>query len=162
MAEKPRAYHAGYTISGVPAETVFVALLDVKSFPEWALGLDSVTTKDPKGHETSEVKPGTMLEFRLRAAGFTHTIASQIQSVEPPHLLKWRYLQGATGTGAWYVEQPTPTTVRLTLSTDYDVKPAWLNTLAHRPFFRNITRDLLKRSIRRFEKKLRQKPKANS
>jgi len=44
--------------------------------------------------------------------------------------------------------------MRLTLSTDYTVKPAWLDRIAHRPFFRRLTEDLLRRSIRRFERYL--------
>jgi hypothetical protein len=44
--------------------------------------------------------------------------------------------------------------VRLTLSTDYRIKPAWLDGIAHRPLFRRLTEDLLGRSRRRFEKYL--------
>ncbi len=45
--------------------------------------------------------------------------------------------------------------MRITLSTDYRVRPAWLDRIAHRPFFRGLTEDLLGRSIRRFEEHLK-------
>lgn len=143
-------------ISGIEADRIFVALLDVESFPEWAVGLAAVTATDAAGRETPDIIPGTTLTFVLRAAGFTHTVASEVTTVEPPRLLEWRYVSGATGSGGWYVEEAGPNTVEMTLSTDYAVQPAWLNRLAHRPFFWRLTEDLLRRSIRRFEHRIRQ------
>ncbi len=145
----------GYLLSGIGAEQVFAALLDVKSFPEWAVGLGGVRALDADERETEEIQPGTNLEFVLSAAGLTHTVVSEIVAVEPPHLLEWRYVSGATGTGGWLVEEAGVGTVKMTLATDYGVKPAWLNSIAHRPFFRGLTEDLLRRSIRRFEHRLR-------
>ena len=155
MADRDRPYRAGYTLSGVDADRVFDALLDIRSFPEWAVGLGSVRATDAAGREIPRAVPGANVEFVLRAAGFTHTVVSEISAVQPPGLLEWRYVRGATGNGGWYVEPSGPNTVRISLSTDYNVEPAWLNSLAHRPFFRNLTEDLLRRSIRRFEKNLR-------
>ena len=43
----------------------------------------------------------------------------------------------------------------MTLSTDYRVRPAWLDRIAHRSIFRGLTEDLLRRSIRRFEDHLK-------
>jgi len=43
----------------------------------------------------------------------------------------------------------------MTLSTDYRVRPAWLDRIAHRPFFRGLTEELLGRSIRRFGRHLK-------
>lgn len=155
MADADRPYRAGYLISGIEAEQVFAALLDVNSFPEWAVGLGGVSATDAAGRETPEVVPGTTLTFVLKAAGLTLTVVSEITTVEPPRLLEWRYVSGATGSGGWRVEESGPNTVELTLATDYGVKPAWLNSIAHRPFFRRLTEDLLRRSIRRFEERLR-------
>ncbi len=155
MADTTRPYRAGYLLSGITAERVFAALLDVKSFPEWAVGLGGVRTLDADGRETGDLLPGTTLEFVLSAAGLTHTVASEITAIEPPHLLEWRYTSGATGSGGWLVEEAGVGTVKMTLATDYRVKPAWLNAIAHRPFFRGLTEDLLRRSIRRFEHRLR-------
>lgn len=155
MADKYRPYRAGYPISGIEAEQVFAALLDVKSFPEWAVGLGGVGATDAAGRETSEIKPGTTLTFVLKAAGLSHTVVSEITAVEPPRLLEWRYVRGATGSGGWHVEEAGPNTVQMALSTDYAVRPAWLNRIAHRPFFRGLTEELLRRSIRRFEQRLR-------
>jgi uncharacterized membrane protein len=104
--------------------------------------------------ETSEVSPGAALEFTLSAAGLTHRVVGTVTVVEPSHRLEWRYTEGATGSGGWLLEDAGPTSVRLTLSTDYRIKPAWLDGIAHRPFFRRLTADLLKRSIRRFERYL--------
>jgi hypothetical protein len=42
----------------------------------------------------------------------------------------------------------------MTLSSDYEVEPAWLDTLANRPFFRGVAEDLLRRSMRRFVERL--------
>ncbi len=155
MANADRPYRAGYLLSGIGAERVFAALLDVRSFPEWAVGLGGVRTLDADGRETGEIVPGTNLEFVLSAAGLTHTVVSEITAIEPPRLLEWRYISGATGSGGWHVEEAGVETVKMTLATDYRVKPAWLNAIAHRPFFRGLTEDLLRRSIRRFEQQLR-------
>ncbi|MBA2617298.1 MAG: SRPBCC family protein [Rubrobacter sp.] len=155
MADADRPYRAGYLISGIGAERVFAALLDVKSFPEWAVGLGGVSATDATGHENPWVTPGTTLTFVLKAAGLTHTVVSEITAVEPPRLLEWRYVAGATGSGGWYVEEDGANTVEVALATDYAVQPAWLNRIAHRPFFRGLTEDLLRRSIRRFEERLR-------
>ena len=155
MADANRPYRVGYLLSGIGAEKVFAALLDVKTFPEWAVGLGGVRSLDAGGRETGEILPGTTLEFVLSAAGLTHTVASEITAIEPPRLLEWRYTSGAAGSGGWLVEEAGPGTVRMTLATDYRVNPAWLNAVAHRPFFRGLTEDLLRRSIRRFEHRLR-------
>ena len=155
MADADRPYRAGYLISGIEAEQVFAALLDVKSFPEWAVGLGGVKATDADGRETPDMIPGTTLTFLLRAAGLSHTVVSEITAVEPPRLLEWRYVRGASGSGGWRVERTGPGTVEMSLATDYAVQPAWLNRIAHRPFFRGLTEDLLRRSIRRFEERLR-------
>jgi len=155
VAEGDRPYRAGYSISGIAPERVFAALLDVRSFPEWAVGLDAVGATDANGRETRDIAPGTTLTFVLRAAGLGHTVVSEITAVEPPRRLEWRYLSGASGSGGWYVERSGPGAIEMSLATDYTVRPAWLNRIAHRPFFRRLTEDLLRRSIRRFEQRLR-------
>jgi hypothetical protein len=73
----------------------------------------------------------------------------------------WRYEKGAVGTGGWEVEA-AGAAVRLTLVTDYHVKPAWLDGIAHRPFFRGLTGELLARSVRRFEAHLKDERAATS
>jgi uncharacterized membrane protein len=75
--------------------------------------------------------------------------------VEPPRRLEWNYVEGAIGSGGWLVEQEAPGAVRISVSTDYRIRPAWLDRLAHKPFFRRLTEDLLKRSMRRFDAHLR-------
>jgi hypothetical protein len=128
----------------------------VGRFPEWALGLRRVRALDATGHsEVSEVRPGTLLEFTLSAAGLTHRVLSTVTAVEPPRRLEWRYEEGAVGSGGWLIEEAGTGAVRMTLSTDYEIKPSWLDRIAHRPFFRRATEDLLRRSIRRFGEYLR-------
>jgi uncharacterized membrane protein len=156
VAEAGRPYRAGYEISGIGPDRIFAALLDVESFPEWAVGLAGVRALDADGRETERIEPGTNLEFVLEAAGLSHTVVSEVTAVEPPRLLEWRYLRGATGSGGWRVERSGANTVEMSLATDYAVRPAWLNRIAHRPFFRRLTEDLLRRSIRRFEERIRQ------
>jgi hypothetical protein len=157
VADLERPFRASYLLSGPSRERIFAALLDVRRFPEWALGLRRARALDPASKtETSEVNVGTFLEFVLSAAGLTHRVVSTVTVVEPPHRLEWSYVEGATGSGGWLLEDAGSGTVRLTLSTDYRVKPAWLDRIAHRPFFRGITEDLLKHSMRRFERYLRE------
>jgi uncharacterized protein YndB with AHSA1/START domain len=153
VADPHRPFRASYLVSGSSRERIFAALLDVRRFPEWALGLRRVRVLNTeRGAETSEVRPGVALEFTLSAAGLTHRVVGTVTAVEPPQRLEWRYTEGAAGSGGWLLEDAGPGTVRLTLSTDYTVKPAWLDRIAHRPFFRRLTEDLLGRSIRRFER----------
>ncbi|MGF1471385.1 MAG: SRPBCC family protein [Rubrobacteraceae bacterium] len=148
---------ASYLISGVDQSRVFDALLAVQSFPEWGLGLREARALDESGTlEEPAIRAGTRFEFTLSAAGFTHKVVSSVVTVEVPRKIEWRYVSGAVGGGGWLIEESGPSTVRMTLFTDYQVKPGWLNRLAHRPFFRGLTEDLLRRSMRRFEAHLRQ------
>ena len=156
MAEKTRPFRASYLISGVGAETIFAELLRLERLPEWAVGLRQARALDAAGNEAApEIQPGTNLEFTLSAGGLTHRVVSAVTAIEPPRRLEWRYVRGATGTGGWLVEEEGKEAVRLTLSTDYRVRPAWLDRTAHRPFFLRLTEDLLGRSIRRFENYLK-------
>ena len=159
MADPHRPFRASYHVSGSSQERIFAALLDVHRFPEWAVGLHRVRALDAAGRETAEVHPGVALEFTLSAAGLTHRVVGAVTVVEPPHRLEWRYAEGATGSGGWLLEEAAPGTAapgttQLTLSTDYRIKPDWLDRIAHRPLFRSLVEDLLRRSIRRFERHL--------
>ena len=156
MADQHRPFRASYLISGVDPETIFAELLRLERFPKWAVGLRRARTLDARGTTgTTEICPGTTLEFTLSAAGFTHRVVSAVTVVEAPRRLEWRYEKGATGAGGWTLEEEGTHTVRMTLSTDYRVRPAWLDRIAHRPFFRGLTEDLLGRSIRRLEEHLK-------
>jgi hypothetical protein len=157
VAEPHRPFRASYLFYGPAPEKIFAALLEVQRFPEWALGLRRARIlQGVTGTNPPEVRPGATLEFVLTAAGLTHRVASTVTVVEPPRRLEWRYVEGATGSGGWLLEDAGVRSVRLTLSTDYRVRPDWLDRLAHRPFFRGITEDLLRRSLRRFENHLRE------
>ena len=156
MADLERPFRASYLLSGLSPEEIFSALLDVRHFSEWAVGLHRVRALDAtSGAEVFEVHPGTLLEFTLGAAGLTHRVVSTVTTVEPPRRLEWRYAEGALGSGGWLLEEAGASTVRLTLTTDYEIHPAWLDRIAHRPFFRRTTEDLLRRSMRRFGEYLR-------
>jgi uncharacterized membrane protein len=156
VPERHRPFRASYIVSGVAAERIFASLLDVQRFPEWAVGLQRCRALEAAGKaETRDVRPGVRLEFTLSAAGLTHEVASIVTVVEPPRRLEWNYVEGAIGNGGWLVEQEAPGAIRITVSTDYLIRPAWLDTLAHKPFFRRLTEDLLKRSMRRFDAHLR-------
>ena len=154
MPEEHRPFRGGYLVSGIGAERIFAALLDVRRFPEWAAGLKRSRALDA-GAETVDLRPGTRLEFTLSAAGLTHEVASTVRVVEPPRRLEWDYVEGATGTGGWLIEEEGVGTVRMTLWTDYRIRPGWLDKIAHRPFFRRLVEDLIRRSMRRFESQLR-------
>jgi uncharacterized membrane protein len=157
VPEEHRPVRASYIVSGVAAERIFASLLDVNRFPEWASGLRRCRALDAAGKaETRDVHPGVRLEFTLSAAGLTHEVASIVTVVEPPRRLEWNYVEGAIGSGGWLVEQEAPGAVRISVSTDYRIRPAGLDKLAHKPFFRRLTEDLLKRSMRRFDAHLRE------
>jgi len=157
VPEKHRPFRTSYVVSGVEVERIFAALLDVRRFPEWAYGLRRCRALDPAGiAETEDVRPGVKLEFTLSAAGLTHEVISTVTVVESPRRLEWNYVEGALGAGGWLVEEEAPGAVRITVSTDYRIRPAWLDTLAHKPFFRGLTEDLIKRSMRRFDAHLRE------
>jgi uncharacterized membrane protein len=157
VPERHRPFRASYVLSGASAERIFASLLDVQRFPEWTAGLRRCRVLDPAGkEETKDLRPGVRLEFTLSAAGLTHEVSSTVTVVEPPRRLEWHYVEGAIGSGGWLVEQEAPGAIRITLSTDYLIRPAWLDKLAHKPFFRRLTEDLLKRSMRRFDAHLRE------
>ncbi len=150
-----RPVRASYLIRDVDRRTVFDALLDVPSFTEWGYGLRRARALNATGAaQAHEVRPGTTFEFVLSAAGLTHRVTSTVTRVEPPHRLEWDYTGGATGGGGWLLEEAGPNVVRMTLHTDYEVRPAWLNRLSQRPLFRGVTEDLLRRSMRRFGESL--------
>jgi ribosome-associated toxin RatA of RatAB toxin-antitoxin module len=153
--EEHRPFRASYLVSGIGAERIFAGLLDVRRFPEWAAGLKRSRALDA-GAETTAVRPGVRLEFTLSAAGITHEVASTVAVVEPPRRLEWSYIEGAMGDGGWLVEDEGVGTVRMTLWTDYRIKPTWLDTIAHKPFFRRLVEDLIRRSMRHFEAQLRE------
>lgn len=141
---------ASYLVSGPSRERVFAALLDVRRFPEWSFGLRGVRLLN--GAE--DLRPGARMEFSLSAVGMTHAVVTTVTTVEEPSRISWRYSAGAVGEGGWSLEEAGPGTVRMTLYTDYQVEPAWLNRVAHRPFFRGVVQDLLRRSMRSFAKRL--------
>ena len=156
MAEERRPFRASYLISGIKPEKIFGALLDVPRFPEWAAGLKHARVVDGTGSETADLRPGTMLEFTLSAASITHDVASTVTVVEPSHRLEWDYVEGAMGSGGWLIENAGTGSVRMTLWTDYRISPSWLDKIAHKPFFRRLVEDLIRRSMRRFDARLRE------
>ncbi len=160
MPEDHRPFRASYLLSGIGTERVFAALLDVRRFPEWAAGLKRARAIDATGAETTDLRPGTRLEFTLNAASITHDVASTVTTVEPSHRLEWTYVEGATGSGGWLIEGEGIGTIRMTLWTDYRIKPTWLDGIAHKPFFKRLVEDLIRRSMRRFEASLREEQTA--
>jgi ribosome-associated toxin RatA of RatAB toxin-antitoxin module len=155
VADEHRPFRASYLISGIESEKIFDALLDVRCFSEWAAGLKDSRALDATGAETSNLRPGVRLEFTLNAASITHDVASTVTVVEPSHRLEWDYVEGATGSGGWLIEDEGKEAVRMTLWTDYRIHPSWLDKIAHRPFFRRLVEDLIRRSMRRFDARLR-------
>lgn len=153
MPENHRPYRASYLVSGIENARIFTALLDVRRFPEWASGLKRARALDA-GDETTDLRPGVRLEFTLSAMGITHEVASIVTVVEPHRRLEWDYVDGAMGRGGWLIEEEGMGAVRMTLWTDYRIKPSWLDRIAHRPFFRRLTENLIRRSMRRFESRL--------
>lgn len=140
--------HASLVVRGATPEEVFAALLDVGAFPEWGFGLRRASVRGGSG-----LVPGARLELVLSAVGLTHEVVSLITAVEEPWRISWRYTEGAVGGGGWILEEAGDGT-RMTLSSGYEVEPAWLNRLANRPFFRGVAEDLLRRSMRRFSERL--------
>lgn len=145
-----RPVRARQLVSGTTREETFAALLDVHGVPEWALGVRRIRLLNG----VAIMEPGVSMEFVLSAAGLTHEVVSIITVLQAPSVLEWRYVSGAVGEGGWIVDEVGPRTVEMTLWTDYEVRPAWLNSIAHRPFFRRVTEDLLRRSMRRLGERL--------
>lgn len=145
---------ASFPVRGATPDQVFDALLDVRRFGGWAFGLKSARVLGRPVAPSGEVAVGRSLEFVLSAAGLTHRVESVVAAVEPPRLIRWRYTKGAVGEGGWTVEGAGDGAVLVTLHTDYEVKPAWLNGIAHRQFFRGVMEDLLRRSMRRLGERL--------
>ncbi len=142
---------ASYRIQAAAPGEVFAALSDVWRFGEWSFGLKSARVLEaPDAAPSGRLVAGSTVEFVLSAAGLTHRVESFVTDVEPPRFVRWRYTKGAIGGGGWTVEEAEGGAVCITLHTDYEVRPAWLNRLAHRPLFRGITEDLPRRSMRRF------------
>ena len=81
---------------------------------------------------------------------------STVTVVEPSHRLEWDYVEGAMGSGGWLIENAGTGSVRMTLWTDYRISPSWLDKIAHKPFFRRLVEDLIRRSMRRFDARLRE------
>jgi uncharacterized protein YndB with AHSA1/START domain len=138
------------TVTGSSREEVFAALSDVERFPQWAVGLKGARVLEPSPDGLS---PGNDLEFILSAAGVTHNVTTTMTAVEPPRLLWWCYTEGASGSGGWILEDEGRA-VKITFETSYEIDPRWLDRLAGRPFFKGITQDLLRRSMRRFGERL--------
>jgi ribosome-associated toxin RatA of RatAB toxin-antitoxin module len=157
VADEHRPFRASYLISGIESEKIFDALLDVRCFSEWAAGLKDSRALDATGAETTDLRPGVRLEFTLHAASITHDVSSTVTVVEPSHRLEWDYVEGATGSGGWLIENEGKGSVRMTLWTDYRIHPSWLDKIAHRPFFRRLVEDLIRRSMRRFDARLRRR-----
>ena len=140
------------SVSGVSRDFLFETLSDVESFPKWGYGLRRVRLWG-SGTEAG-LSPGARIEFKLSAAGITHKVTSVVTVVDVPRLIEWRYLSGASGRGGWLLEEDGGSAngpVRLTLSTDYSLEPAWLDKMARKPFFMGLARDLLRRSLGRLE-----------
>ncbi len=131
-------------VSEVEREKIFAALLEFWHFPQWIHGLRWVRLLE--GAEL--VQPGTKFSFGLSAAGLRHEVVSTMTEVDAPRSIQWRYISGAVGSGGWTLEDAGVKTVRLTFSTDYEVRPLWLDRLANRPFFRRVVEDLVRRSMR--------------
>jgi hypothetical protein len=68
VADLGRPFRSSYLVRGSQPEEIFAALLDVRRFPEWALGLRQVRALDAASRETPVI-PGARLEFVLSAAG---------------------------------------------------------------------------------------------
>lgn len=147
-----RPVRASYVISGVSQEDTFAALFEIERFTEWAHGLIQTRILN-----NTVVEPGAEIFFALNAAGLKHKVVGTVTRIEAPRLLEWRYTSGAIGGGGWLLEEAGEEAVRITFSTDFEVRPAWLNRIAHRPFFRNVAEDLLRRSIRRLGEHLKEK-----
>jgi hypothetical protein len=69
VVDLERQFRASYLLSGPTPEEIFAALLDVRRFSEWAVGLQRARALDAASRtEVFEVRLGTLLEFTLSAA----------------------------------------------------------------------------------------------
>ena len=80
--------HASLVVRGVSPDKVFAALLDVRSFPDWAFGLERVRVL---GEATVALAPGTAVEVTFSAVGLTHRVFSTMTIVETPRVIEQLY-----------------------------------------------------------------------
>ena len=68
-----------------PPESLYEAVLDVRSFPLWAPGVRRVeVVGGPDG-------PGMVSEWEISALGMRRKVHSVLEEAEPPRFLRWSY-----------------------------------------------------------------------
>ena len=77
----------------VPAEMLYEALLDVRSFPNWAPGVRRVEILEGAG------APGMVSEWEIYLLGARRKVSSVLEEAEPYVLLRWTYGGPVSGYG---------------------------------------------------------------
>jgi ribosome-associated toxin RatA of RatAB toxin-antitoxin module len=76
---------ASLLVPAVTAQDLYEAVLDVKSFPNWAPGVRGVEiVEGPAG-------PGMVSEWEISILGVRRSILSTLKEAESPALLRWTY-----------------------------------------------------------------------
>ena len=82
----------------VPAERLYEAVLDVRSFPAWAPGVRRVEVLAGGG------EPGMLSEWEISLLGLRRRVRSVLEEVEAPNYLRWTYDGPVKGWGECFVE----------------------------------------------------------
>lgn len=77
----------------VPARELYEAVLDVRSFPRWAPGVQRVEIKE------GPIGPGMVSEWEVYILGLRRRISSVLLEAEEPSLLRWNYEGLVSGRG---------------------------------------------------------------
>ena len=76
-----------------PPESLYEAVLDVRSFPLWAPGVRRVEVVEGPGG------PGMVSEWEISVLGMRRKVRSVLEEAEPPEFLRWSYSGPVRGWG---------------------------------------------------------------
>lgn len=100
----------------VPPEEAYEFLLDFQGYANYSKHLQSVTPRGDGGADAEYALTFTWWKL-------THTVHSQVTSVDPPNEIRWALLGQFDAKGRWVVE-PTDDGSRVALVVTYDADSA--------------------------------------
>ena len=83
-----------------PPESLYEAVLDVRSFPLWAPGVRRVEVVEGPGG------PGMVSEWEISVLGMRRKVRSVLEEAEPPTFLRWSYGGPVRGWGECEISAP--------------------------------------------------------
>ncbi len=125
-----------------PPESLYEAVLDVRSFPLWAPGVRRVEVAGgPDG-------PGMVSEWEISVLGTRRKVRSVLEEAEPPEFLRWSYDGPVRGWGECEIS-PFGNGAIAAFSTELHPQDPTLKGLARTAAARNAATSHLKRCLAR-------------